>query len=257
MATHLTGWYQNVDSAVLAKLNVIEDTQLTTPDVKTFSVPSELPFIHWAYAAGPSITRARIVTPSLITKRAIPEIIPRRRGSTRIDLAKVEIFKPISPIPLVPTEGINAEAAEDGAGATDLLVLVSLGPATLPALPAGELKIVRATGTKTLTPYKWTKVDVVLDEQLEAGTYTLIGFIPISAGIIAARALIVGQVYRPGVLGLPGSEADAVDFNASNYLGIQFYAMGSFSHVNIPAFEFLSATADTSETVILYLVKTG
>jgi hypothetical protein len=257
MATHLTGWYQSIDSAVLTKLNVIEDTQLTSLDPRTFAVPSELPFIHWAYAAGPNITRARIVTPSLITKRAIPEIIPRRRGSTRIDLAKVEIFKPTSPIPLVPTEGINAEAAEDGPGATALLVLVSLGPASLPPPPAGELKIVRATGTKTLVPYVWTKVDVVLDEQLEAGTYTLIGFIPISSGAIAARAIIVGQVFRPGVIALSGSEADAADFNPANYFGIQFYAMGSFSHINIPAFEFLSATADTSETVILYLVKTG
>ena len=257
MATHLTGWYQNIDSATLAKLNIIEDTQLTALDGKTFAVPSELPFIHWAYAAGPNITRARIVTPSLITKRAIPEIIPRRRGSTRVDLAKVEIFKPISPIPLVPTEGINAEAAEDGAGATDLLVLVSLGPATLPPPPAGELKIVRATGTTTLTPYKWTKIVLTPDEALEAGTYALIGFIPISAGIIAARALLVGQVFRPGVLGLPGSEADAADFNSANYFGIQFYTMGSFSHINFPAFEFLSATADTSETVILYLIKTG
>ena len=69
--------------------------------------------------------------------------------------------------------------------------------------------------------------------------------------------MLVGQVFRPGVLGLPGSEADAADFNSANYFGIQFYTMGSFSHINFPAFEFLSATADTSETVILYLIKTG
>jgi len=257
MATHLLAYRQAIDSAVLTPVNVVEDTQLTKFDSKTFAVPSGLNFIHWAFAGGPNITRAKIVTPSLTVRRAEVEVIPRNRGAVRVDKTVVQIFRPFSPIPLVPSEGIRMLAAEDGTGATDVVGLISLGPASLPPPPAGEIRTVRATGTTTLTPFAWTKVTLTPDEALEAGTYTLIGFIPISAGIIAARAIIVGQVNRPGVIGFAGSEADAANFNPANFYPLLNYNMGSFSHIDFPAFEFLSASADTVQTVILYLVKTA
>jgi len=102
----------------------------------------------------------------------------------------------------------------------------------------------------------------VADNSLEPGQYTLIGFVPISASLVAARAVITGQVYRPGVIGLAGTEQAASDFdnnafNADPITSLIYYDMGSFNHLNFPQFEFLANAADVSETVYLYVVRTG
>jgi hypothetical protein len=134
-------------------------------------------------------------------------------------------------------------------------VLVALGPATQPAVPGGQLRIIRATGTTTLTPNAWTTVAVTPEQSIEPGTYELIGFIAISANAIAARAIITGQVWRPGLPALNGSEAAALDFNRVPLQELMFEPMGTFDHQNFPQFQFFAAAADTAETVYLYVIK--
>jgi hypothetical protein len=85
----------------------------------------------------------------------------------------------------------------------------------------------------------------------------LIGFIPISANVLAARALIVGQNTRPGVPGISGTEGVARDFDPASRAIMQPYDMGRFTHLTIPQIQFFASVADTVETVILSLVKTG
>jgi hypothetical protein len=100
-------------------------------------------------------------------------------------------------------------------------------------------------------------VPLTPDVSLEVGTYALVGFLPISAGCIAARAIITGQVNRPGVPGVAGTESAALKLEPSYLTEIQGYLMGTFSHINLPVIQFLSSSADTSEVVYLYLVKTA
>ncbi len=257
MATHLVAWQQGIDSAVLAPINTIVDDVLTRTGQTRYLVPPGLNRVYWALAAGANITRAQLITPSLQVRRMNPEILPRRRGSQLLTLSGIEVFKPYRPLILTPGEELEADIAEDGAGATQVDVMACLGPDVLPPAPDGDIRIVRATGSTTLTSAAWTSVVLTLDNSLEAGTYTLIGFIPISANVLAARAIITGQQNRPGMPGLSGTEAVAADFDPARLDSLMFYNMGSFTHITVPAFQFWASAGDTTQTVFLYLVKTG
>jgi hypothetical protein len=257
MATHLAAWSDSIDSATLTRIRNLVDDILNRPSVDRYRVPTEYSFIHWAAALGPNITRAQIVTPTLGVQRQSLEIIPRRRGASAFSLTAIEIFKPFTPIALTPDEDLEVQAAEDAVGASAVYALIALGPATLPPPPAGPIRRIRATASVTLTANAWSTVTLTPDLSLEPGIYTLINFIPISAGVIAARALFVGQVFRPGMPGLAGTEAAAVDYDDALFRQLGYYAMGTFKHTDFPQFQFLSSTADTSETVIMDVVKTG
>jgi hypothetical protein len=257
MAWHLAAWRQSIDSATLTELDVVPDDVLTRSGTKRFLVPSDYRFVQFAMATGPNVTDARIRTPSLGVRRMDLNIVPRRRGGESLTLAVLEIMRPPRPVMLTPTEEISAVAAEDGTGATVVNVLVALGAETLPPAPPGDVRVVRFLGSTTLTPGVWTTVTVTPEFSLEPGSYTLVGFLPISAGCIAARVLFVGGTYRPGYPGLAGTEAVALNFDFANLTPFFGVALGSFTHITIPQFQYLSTSADTVQVIYAYVVKTA
>jgi hypothetical protein len=254
---HLCAFYENIDSATLTEINTVVDDVLTRSGTKRFLVPQQFNNILWAAALGTNVTRAQIATPSVGVRRMSLEVVPRVRGAAAFDRNRFQIFIPPSPIPLIASEEISFMGAEDAAGANNIYGLVALGPASRPAIPSGDIRLVRATGSTTLTPNQWTTVTVTPELSLEPGKYQLIGFLPISAGCIAARALITGQNFRPGVPGIAASEAVAVDFDMERLERLEFEPMGEFTHINPPQFQFLSASADTTQTVFMWVIRTG
>jgi hypothetical protein len=257
MASHLVAYQQSIDAPTLTAINTVVDDVLTRTGSTRYLVPAEYNFVRWAAALGPNLTRAILVAPSFEVRRIRADIVPHRRGASTFSLGGFEIFQPPVPLELTPTEEMEAQVTEDAAGASQVYVLVNLGPAEQPAVPAGDIRPIRLTGSTTLTANAWTTVTMTPELSLEPGTYSLVAFLPISANCIAARALFVGQTWRPGVPGFAGTEAAARDFDWSNMQVAQFYEMGSFTHLTIPQFQFLSSAADTSETVLAWVVKTG
>lgn len=257
MGNHLIGFFQSVDSASLTEINTLVDDVLTRTGATRYLVPAEYNQVLWGAALGANVTRAQIFSPSLEVRRENVELVPRRRGAAAFSLGFPEIWIPGRPIPMIPTEEISARVAEDAAGASTVYSIIALGPPQLPQMPNGEIRHVRATGTTTLTANAWTTCALTLDSALEPGEYALVGWKAISAGAIAARAIITGQVWRPGLPALAGTEAAAVDHNPTLLDDLMFMNFGIFTHVNIPQFQFLSASADTAETLILYIIKVG
>lgn len=256
MATHLCAYSENISYTAPTEIKTVKDDVLTRTADTRFMVPLGLNHVFYVFASGPNLTECILYSPSREVKKTVDRVIPRRRGGNSVSLTAPEICIPPSPIVFVETEELSVKAAQDAATPPSRVnCLISLAPATIPPMPAGEIKMVKATGTTTLTAFEWTSVKVVPEVQLEAGTYALVGFIPISAGCIAARVIIPGQVWRPGVPGLAGSEKDVLTVNFNVLKNVMFYEMGRFPHLQIPEFQFLSASADTSETVILYLIK--
>src|SRR6266566_4202157 len=256
MTTHLVAWAQSIDTATLAAITNVTDDVLTRSGTLRYFVPGGgYNNVRWAIASGPNITRAQIVAPSLGRRRANAEIAPRKRGASTLSLGSPELFIPKRPLVLDVGEELEADVAEDAAGASQLNVLVALGLDPLPPMPDGDIRPVRATGTATLTAFAWTSVSMTLDTSLEAGVYTLVGFVPISSGIIAARARIRGQIYRPGMPGLPGAESAAADFEIAGMQDLMGYNMGTFGSNEFPEFQFFSSTADTSETLYAYVIR--
>ena len=118
----------------------------------------------------------------------------------------------------------------------------------------------RCRSSTTLTAREWTSCKITPDVSLEVGTYTLVGMLANSATAIAARAIISGQVWRPGVPALAGDERVVKNCDPLYLSGVQRYAMGSFTHLTIPEIQFLANAADSgtdAQRVYLYLVKTA
>jgi len=258
MGTHLAAFKKSIDSAVLVSLDTIVDDVLTRPAADRFQVPPDYNSIAWAAALGVNVTRAQIVSPTLEVKRMSLDIIPHERGGIIFSLESPRVLVPKVDLVLTPTENFQIFGSEDGAGATVVAALVALkAPGALPAMPSGDIRLVRATAAVTLVVDTWTTLTPVFEKDLEPGTYVLVGFIPQSTNLIAARVMFPGGTYRPGVPGAAGANAVALDHGADFYDKLMWYAMGTFTHVSPPQFQFLSTVADTSEVIILYVIKVG
>lgn len=258
MATHLAAWFQNTFGLSLAELNQVQDDILTEPSGTRFQVPTDYSTLAAVAALGNGITRAQLKAPSIAVSRATPEVLPRASGAAKFSLGfpEVEIFD--TELTLDPTETL-AMLQSDAAGVNfshyGLAWFKKPGP--LPAMPTGQILTVRATAAVTLTAQKWSTVTPVLDNDLQPGMYELVGMIAISATCVAARAIITGANYRPGVPGLAATEALAADFNPNTFKGLEFYSMGSFAHTNVPQVQFLADSGDTSETIFFLVIRTG
>ena len=154
--------------------------------------------------------------------------------------------------PLQPAEGLQLYMAGSEGGAEGKYGLIWLAD-TLAAQPDGIVETIKFTGTTTLTANTWTQVPLVAGQQLRAGVYTIVGMRAISASGIAARMIIPGVQYRPGVpCVLSEATVDFPKFRRGN-----FGAWGTFPHTAVLSAEFLASAGDTAETVYLDVVKSG
>jgi len=255
MTTHLAAYLVSDYGKTEVELSVVKDDVLTQTAATRFMVPVGLNNVHWAYAAGANLTEAYLKSPSLEVRRHKPRIIPGNYGALSLDLNKIPVWKPVRPLTLSETEELSVIASYGGTAAAYNLALVALGPPALPPVPAGEIRMIKLTSSTALTAGAWTTCIMTPEVALEVGTYALVGFIPISAGALAARAIFTGQYWRPGVPAIAGSDPGARVINDKYLKDLQFYEMGRFTHNSLPMFQFLSSSADTSETVYAYIVK--
>lgn len=254
---HLIGWFESQDSATLVNVNTLADNTMIPEGVDGYQVPSFANELFAGAALGTTLTRARYTAPSLERRRSTQDVHPIADSAESFALGFPQLYMPMRSVPLDVGEVIRFQAAEDGAGAQSAYGLAWLKPpGDLPAIPPGEVIQARATGTTTLVADEWTTVAVTLEQELPAGRYELVGFIPMGVSVIAARVAIPGLPNRPGVPGLIGA-TENVSLNANLRLldPVQNYAMGNFANTAIPQFEYLAAAADTAQTIYLKLVK--
>jgi hypothetical protein len=248
---HTCAFYESVSANTTKEINVIPDDILTRTASTRFMVPADFARVDSAFVfKEDQIALPRIFSPSLETRKIYKRIFPI--NSWTDDGQSVLIDQ--KSVTLVPTEEFTVIAQNtDTANARKVLVVLNLG--NKEPIEADDVLIVLATGSTTLTSYAWTSVKVVPEIALEAGSYQLLGFIPISAGCICARVLISGQVARPAY---PGIKATSINnLKLTNlYCARNFQNCGVFPHTAIPEFQFLSTSADTSEYVIMFLRKT-
>lgn len=254
---HLIAWFESQDSASLVKVNSLADTSITPEGVDGYQIPATTPEIWAGAALGSDMTRARFTAPSLERRRATTDLFPLSDAAEAFNLAHPQIWIPKRAIPLDPGEVLSFNAAEDGAGAQSCYGLAWLKAAgELPAMPPGEIFQVRATAAKTLVIDIWNTVDFTLEQELPAGRYACVGFIPMGVSVIAARLVIPGQGHRPGMPGLIGAE-EGVSLNANFTIfdKLMYYNMGEFSNTALPQLEYLATATDSAQTVYFLLVK--
>jgi len=243
----LVGWTESQDSAVLVNVAALADPHIRVNGDDVI-VPAEINNLVMAYGLGPNLTRIQLVSPSL--RRVLnPEISP-------VDIAAEPTFPtPLvdwraNPIQLDPEEALDAQAAEDGAGATRATVLAWLADKAI-APVQGDIRPTRATNTTTLVANAWTNGALTFADQLPAGRYQAVGGRFFSAGLQAWRLVFVGYTWRPGAIGCDtAADPDDRTFRAGN-----FGVWGEFNHNTPPTVDFLSNSADTSQIGVLDLIK--
>src|SRR6266702_3005832 len=167
---------------------------------------------------------------------------------------------------IVPTEianlvgayanGVNITRAQLVSPSLRRLLNPEIAPVDINALPTTpfrfcDVRAVRVSATTTLVAFVWTNGAITFDQSLPAGRYQLVGARFNSAGLIAYRCVIPGYEWRPGGIGVTvDSGAEGNIFRQGN-----FGVWGEFAHNTPPTIDFLSATADTSETGELDLIK--
>lgn len=248
MAFTLVAFSESVDSGgVLTELQAVPDQHITT-DGDDILVPEWAPNFFAAAGIGVQITNLQISSPSL-RQRTLLDVRPLIKAD--IPEGGEEIYVSSNRvIPLEPGEGLRSLASEGGAEASLVQSFVWLGDEK-EAVPDGDIETIKCTSTTTLKVNEWSLCTLTLSQQLRAGTYAIVGLRAESAGVVAARLVIPGSPYRPGVLGSPAAEDIQPDIFLPGRLG----KWGEFDHRFIPQVEFFSSSADTSETVYLSVIK--
>jgi hypothetical protein len=209
-------------------------------------VPRDLPNLGGCIFIGAYITQAQITSPSL-RRLANIDIEPVEVGSVPGGTPNLyDIFA--SPRPLDPTEQLNAKVVTSAMDWSNCLAWFVSGPMT-PV--TGPIFTVRARASATLSPYAWTNAALVFDQTLPMGRYQVVGMRALSAGLIAARLVLTGFSWRPGCIGHQAVSDKENKVFRNGGLGV----WGEFEHDTPPTVDFLSKSADTSETVYLDLIK--
>lgn len=247
MAFTLIGYSESQDTSG----NLTNVAALADPHVRVIGddviVPDDLNYLASAYQVGLNATRASVVSPSI--RRRYPfELTPLDANANP---ANHFIFQPFStPIQLDGSEALNFQVAENAAGSNRNTGLLWLSDGPFTPVTGSEIFTIRATGATTLGTYAWTNCALTFNDTLPAGEYAVVGMQATSAGALAARLVFTGIPWRPGVI------CTTVSTNVGNPL-FRYGNMGvfgTFAHNTPPTVDFLSLSADTSQTVFLDLV---
>ena len=247
MAFTLIGYSESQDSAALVNVAALVD-----PHVRVVGddivVPSALSYVGGVYAIGADITRAQLVSPS-IRRRYPLEITPVEIAAEPADPVKYNPFF-ASPIALDEDEALNFQAAENNASAGRSSGFVWLCDGATAPISGSEMFTIRATNGSTLAAYAWTNGALTFSDTLPAGTYAVVGMRASAAGLLAARLVFSQYPWRPGCIGSDTLGEQSAPIFRMGGLGI----WGEFQHNTPPTVDFLSLSADTSQTVDLDLV---
>lgn len=243
----LIGYTESQDSASLTNVAALADPHVRV-NGDDIIVPTALPNVAGVYAIGANTTRCQLVSPSI--RRRYPfEVVPVEYASEPADPVKYyPLFQ--NPIALDADEALNAQAAEDAAGAARSTVLVWLSDGPVAPLQGVECFTIRATNASTLAANAWTNGSLTFNDTLPAGEYAVVGMRASSAGLIAARLVFSQYPWRPGVIASDTTYEVGAPVFRFGALG----EWGTFAHNTPPTVDFLSISADTSQTVDLDLV---
>lgn len=248
MAFTLVGYYENVDTGgALTQINAVPDQHITF-DNKDILVPDWASNFLQAVAMNDTITQSRVSAPSL-RQRSELDLTPNGITTTNSVISGI-MNRADRPLSLTPGEGLRFSVAETSSGAIGCYGFVWLEGERTPT-PDGEIETIRATSTTTTTPSVWTLCKLDLSQQLRSGKYAIVGLRVESATLLAARLVIPGSAYRPGVIGARSPNHMRVDVTSNRQLG----SWGEFEHTFVPQLEVITATADTAQTVYLDVIK--
>lgn len=251
MSFHLAAFYQSVTGAgTFTQLAAVPDQAIRTNGVDLV-VPSGVANLLAEAALADTGTGAlaQVQSPSL-RQLANQDVQPVGTGAVFAGTPAFQ-FHGSSPRVLRSAESLNfAISATQAAAAADY-GLVWLGDGPL-AKTTGNIFTVHGTGSAKLAAGAWVNTPITFDDTLPAGTYNVVGFRAASPNMVAARLVLVGAAFRPGVIAV--STVGARDF--PDFRMGRIGSFGSFDVNQPPTVECLGIT-DTAQDFTLDLIKTS
>jgi len=251
MPFSVVGYSESQDSATLVEIAALADGQHVAVSGDDVFVPSFASYLFGYHFMGANFTQGQVQAPSLRTQLLI-DVRPGDVADEPASPSAVELF-PASPIRLDPNEGLRTLMAEDGAGATRVTAFLWLAPGVITPI-SGTIYTVRCTGTTTLVAHAWTNGTLTFSQTLRAGRFQVVGARAEAAGLRNFRLVFPGATtYRPGA---PGYDA-AGDLEDPRFRRGGLGIWGDFDSRLPPSVDYMSASADTAETVHLDLIPLG
>ncbi len=247
---HLAAFSESQNTATLVPIAAVPDSQLAVSG-DDIAIPSGLANIGFAYAHGTDMSLARLRSPQL---RLIADIDLGPFGIVAEPEASPFLHNWMrNPIPLLPGEVLNFEAAGDGGGADIYRCLVGLtdGPQT-PIDPA-NVRSVRFTAGQTAVAESWVNGAITFGQSLRGGQYQIVGCRVRSATMIAFRLGLVGQSWRPGGIGFDLDSDIGPD--GFRYGGVGLW--GAFDVNQPPTLDVLCVTTDSAFVGYMDLIRVG
>jgi hypothetical protein len=156
-----------------------------------------------------------------------------------------------SPLPITTGDLLEADVDNGNNSEYDTVLVWLERNARSPV--KGQIFTVRGTASATLTAHAWTISPFVLDNSLEEGIYAIVGMEVETAHLIAYRLVFPGVAnsVRPGGIG----KTSVANLQDKIFRYGRLGVWGVFDAAVQPQVEYLSTTADSSETIWLDLVK--
>jgi hypothetical protein len=223
-----------------------------------------LPNLMFVADVGVNAVHVRAQTPSMLPF-PYPALSPNNRGGAAESPPRVHDFSQ-TPLPLKPTDELDAFATQNAAGAQVQYVLMQFcdqkpQPLPVPILPAsltqnpmtpGRYFSAHWTAAKTLSAGTWTQVQPVSDQALPSGYYAMLGARTFSASALFFRMFPAMQpLWRPG--GVAVQAYDSLDPVNQRFIPqasdeSQSWGVWLYFFQNVPPqVEIFSTAADTAE----------
>ena len=241
---HLCGWFadQTYTANQQVSIPALEDSALFTsgPDLR---IPAGLGAVQAIGAiqevAAANTTQFRIESPYLL-RRAPHYVNPINDVGLWGSLGGITRIMPglaLTPQESVRAYGINAAPQ---VAAKWMAVLMWLADTAPQAVTSGDLMTVRATAGTISAVGGWHATTLTWAREIPYGDYRVIGMRASGGGLIAARLVLPGETFRPGVQGI-----------AADQLGSPMWRMGAwgelarFNSNQPPSVELLVAATST------------
>lgn len=250
MAFTVIAYSESNDSATLTEIAALADGNHVTVSGDDVFVP-KLDKIGAYHFFGANFTQGRIGAPSLLTRGTLIDV---EQADLAIEPGTPPNYHDVfdKPIQLKENEGLRTYMAEDSTSMSRVTALIWLMD-SLPTLPAGDIFTVLCTGTTTLVANAWTNGTLTFAQQLPEGEYAIVGAKAQATGLQAFRVVVPGYAWRPGAM---GTDADG-DLFPRRFRNGGLGVWAKFNHRNPPSIDYLSNSADTTQRVLLDLIKIG
>jgi len=245
---HLIAYDSSIaNGSVFLQVNAVAPDPFSNPQNNNYVI-GDLPYIIGATMFGVTAQRLQLRSPTLL-QVFNNDIVPVRRSALATNILPNWSDLSANPLKLKNSEQLSAYAIQGAVGAEREYIGVLLADG--PVRPVtGQIFTARFTGTTTLVADSWTTCVMTAEQNLQVGTYTVVGARCKTATGVFFRVGTQGYAWRPG--GVVGSDDMFPDPRQFRYgeLGVWF----TFKNTQTIALDVLATAGDTAETLELDVI---